>query len=372
VALAAILAQTAVVRYDYQGNATALFRHGLEFPPPPAVLAQHPQLVVFPPGYGYDGQFYHSMAHDPFARGDAWRHMDDARLRYRRILVPMAAWILAAGQGRFIDAAYDVVLAAAVLLGAWAFGALARNRERTAAWGAAFALVPGTVISLDRMTPDVALISLTAALALAVEHQRRGLAFVVVALAPLVRETGWLLWLGYGLSLALRRDWRGAALVGLVACPALAWYAYVHQSLPAQPYPLLAVPFSGIWSAAVHPQDAASQAALAPLMRVAGLLALAGILLAFGWAIVLYRRDPRGALPIAALLFALMGALVQRPDHWLAAHDYGRVYSPLLVVLAVAALTRGTPWPLVPAALVWPRLALEMRGEVLGVLRGLV
>ena len=328
--------------------------------------------MIFPRGYGYDGQFYHAMAHDPLVRGDSWRFMDDARLRYRRILVPLSAWLLALGRDRFVDAAYDGVLAAAVFLGAWAFGGLARLRDRSAAWGAGFLLIPATVISLDRMTPDVALASLTAALPLAVQTERRGLAFVVSMLAPLVRETGWLVLLGYGASLVLQRRWRHAGVVTLAALPAAAWYVYVHRSFPSHPYPLLAVPLAGLWSAAMHPQDAASQAALAPLMRLFGLLALAGMLLAFAWAAVLWRRDPHGALPITGLLFALVGIFVQRPDHWLAAHDYGRVYSPLFVVLALYALTRGTAWPLLPLGLVWARLALEMRGEVLGVVRGIL
>jgi hypothetical protein len=41
-------------------------------------------------------------------------------------------------------------------------------------------------------------------------------------------------------------------------------------------------------------------------------------------------------------------------------------------MLAVHSLTRGTAWPLMPLAFVWPRLALEMRGEVLGVVRGIL
>jgi hypothetical protein len=142
--------------------------------------------------------------------------------------------------------------------------------------------------------------------------------------------------------------------------------------LPAQPYPLAAVPLAGIWSAAVHPPaDAAPQAAAAPLMRACGLLALLGMVAAFAWGAALIRRDPRGTIPIVALLFSLTGVLVQRPDHWHSAHDYGRVYSPLLVILALHGLMRGTAWPLLPMGLVWPRLALEMRGEVLGVARGI-
>jgi hypothetical protein len=107
-------------------------------------------------------------------------------------------------------------------------------------------------------------------------------------------------------------------------------------------------------------------------MRTSALLALAGIIAAFAWSAVLVRREPRAALSLVAVLFALLGILVQRPDHWYAAHDYGRVYSPLLAILALEAVARGSAWPLLSTALVWPRLALEMRGEVLGVVRAIL
>ena len=369
--MAAVLAQTAVVRFNYLGNGTALFRHGMEFPPPPSLFEQH-RLFIFPPGYGYDGQFYHLMAHDPLARGDAPAHMDDPRLRYRRILVPLVAWVIALGRPALIDAVYDIVLLAAVSAGVWALGALARGRGKSAAWGAAFALVPATAISLDRMTPDVALVALTVAMAWAVEEKRRGLPVLLVLLAPLVRETGWLLLIAYALSLAFQRCWRRAGLVVLAGLPALAWYAYVDLRLPSHPYPLLAIPLSGLWSAAAHPPEAAGpQALAAPLMRAAGLLALAGMLLAFAWAAVLARRHPASPLALTAVLFALTGVFLQRADHWQAAHDYARVYSPLLAVLLLDGLVRASPWPLLPLLCVWPRLALEMRGEVLVVLRGI-
>jgi hypothetical protein len=337
------------------------------------VLAHHPRLFVFPPGYGYDGQFYHAMAHDPLVRTDAWRHLDDPRLRYRRILAPLAAWLMSLGQGRFVDAAYDVVLAAAVFLGAWAFGTVARLREQSAGWGAFFLLVPATAISMDRMTPDVVLAALTAALGVAILAGRQRLALAMVLLAPLVRETGWLLPLGYGASLLLTRDWRRAGLVAAAGLPAVAWYAYVHHVLPAQPYPLLALPLQGMWSAAFHPpSEAAAESLAGALMRAAGLMALCGMMVAFAWSAALVRRDPRAALSLVALCFALIGIVVQRPDHWYAAHDYGRVYSPLLVILGLEALARGSAWPLLPIGLVWPRLALEMRGEVMGVVRGIL
>ena len=49
-------------------------------------------------GPGYDGQFYFAIAHDPFlTRPDTAASLDDS-LRYRRILYPLTAWLLATGQ----------------------------------------------------------------------------------------------------------------------------------------------------------------------------------------------------------------------------------------------------------------------------------
>src|ERR1700682_5018237 len=81
------------VHYNYQGNWTALFCIGERFPTPP-ILRSSEHLYVFKNSAGYDGQFYHDLAHDPFLRRGSASFIDAPRLRARRILVPLLAWPL--------------------------------------------------------------------------------------------------------------------------------------------------------------------------------------------------------------------------------------------------------------------------------------
>jgi hypothetical protein len=85
-------------------NWTALFCTGSRFPVPPALAGE--SVYIFPNSTGYDGQMYHYVAHDPFIRTDMWRYMDNAQVRYRRILLPALAFLLAAGWQPGIDRAY--------------------------------------------------------------------------------------------------------------------------------------------------------------------------------------------------------------------------------------------------------------------------
>ena len=92
------------VRYNYGGNWTGLFCTGANQRVPADLLAE--KLYTFPASSGYDGQFYHYIAHDPLGRTQLPNYIDAPQLRYRRILVPALAYLIAVGQGRFIDAAY--------------------------------------------------------------------------------------------------------------------------------------------------------------------------------------------------------------------------------------------------------------------------
>src|SRR2546422_3110372 len=96
--------QFLTVRYNYGGNWTALFCTGSAFPPP-APLARE-NIFVFANSTGYDGQFYHYVAHDPLYQTDVGRSIPDASVRYRRILLPGLAYLLAWGRQDWIDASY--------------------------------------------------------------------------------------------------------------------------------------------------------------------------------------------------------------------------------------------------------------------------
>src|SRR5215471_2616371 len=109
--------QAFIARYTYGGNWTAFYFTGAKSPAPPSALAE--SIFVHPNSFGYDGQMYHYIAHDPVFRRGFAAMVDNPRVRYRRILVPALAYVLALGQDRAIDVAYFVVMWGFVVLGAY-------------------------------------------------------------------------------------------------------------------------------------------------------------------------------------------------------------------------------------------------------------
>jgi hypothetical protein len=105
--------QWATVTANYRGNWTALFCTGALQPHPPLARSEH--VYEFANSRGCDGQFYHH-AHDPFLRSDLKNYVDDLRLRYHRIFVPLLAYGLAFGDQTLIDRAYELVFLLSVVL----------------------------------------------------------------------------------------------------------------------------------------------------------------------------------------------------------------------------------------------------------------
>ena len=109
--------QWATVRANYGGNWTALYCTGALQRQPPLNRFEH--VYVFADSTGYDGQFYHYIAHDPFLRSDLQRYIDSPRLRYRRILIPVLAYALASGHAEWVDRAYELIFLVTVGLGVY-------------------------------------------------------------------------------------------------------------------------------------------------------------------------------------------------------------------------------------------------------------
>ena len=95
----------AEIHYAFGGNWTGAFRTGTIFRVPPDLDAG---TYRFERG-GYDGQFYRYLAHDPFLFKGYFHYVDAPQLRFRRLLVPLAAWLFGFGQRDWIDDAYIAV-----------------------------------------------------------------------------------------------------------------------------------------------------------------------------------------------------------------------------------------------------------------------
>jgi len=358
------------VRFNYGGNWTGLFCTGAHVPPPRTLAAEN--IYLFSGTYGYDGQFYHYIAHDPLLQHGLADHIDSPRVRYWRILVPGLAAVLAAGQSRYVDAAYIGVNLLFLFAGVYWLGRFMGIHGLHPAWAALYLSAPATVVSLDRLTVDLALASLTIGFALYVTEERPRELYLILALAPLARETGFFLTAAYCLAQLLERRFKRAFLYATSAVPALAWYAFLagRTSGPNVISWLTALPLVGLTNRMLHPVHYPASPAVALAANVLDELALAGALFSFVLAFWLLRKTWSWPLQFAVILMAAGGLNFSEP-FWIEAYAFGRILTPLLVLLALFGV-RSRSWiTLLPLAMIVPRVIFEMGGQFINVARGL-
>jgi len=375
--LAAFLWQFLVVTFVYGGHWVGLFYTAEQTRVPPELA----DMSYRNKAGAYDGQFYRFMAHDPWMRKGYWRFMDNPRLRYRRILVPATAWLLAGGQRRFIDAAYVAGMLLWVFLGAYWLSRYALSVGRSPAWGLGFLLLPATLISIDRFTVDVALAALCVGFAWYARQDSPGRLYLILVLAPLARETGLLLLAAACLEALWRRRWRRCLLFATAALPALLWLRFVSAYLIAPgaglhfhlvPPWLFQYPLVGIAMKMFQPVSYPLGGLLLRVAQVLDVLALAGVLLAVSIALWRIFRRRFDAETIAALMFVGLAAMVSEPGYWGDVNGYGRVISPLFLLVALPVLTGGPRWTLLPVLLVSLRLGTQFGSQALSILRGVL
>ena len=362
---AVALWQSLTVHYNYGGNWTALYTAGSYFSYPPELASEH--IFLFP-GRGWDGQFYHLIAHDPLFRKGFDSYIDEPRLRHRRILAPAMAAALSLGRSEWIDPANVLVCWIAIFAGAWWLSRYAVLHAGSPYWGFLFVLFPATIISIDRLVVDGALAALAVAFGLFSEQNRPAALWIAMAAAALTRETGLLLLAGYLLFSVTRSNWRRAAVMSTAAAPCLAWYWFVQRHTRPFPYEISWVPGGAFVEVLRRPNAYAEYQTLFQAFDVISLLAvIASFLLA-----LVYFRPPLTALGSAAIVFAVFGLLMQKPENWRHLLDYGRVYTPVLVFLALHGISKSARWAFLPALAVLPRLALHMAPQILHVLRSAI
>jgi hypothetical protein len=394
--------QFLTVHYNYGGNWTALFRIRPGMPLPDFLKSE--RLYTFPGTEGYDGQVYHLIAHDPWMLRGSGAAITDAPFRYQRILVPALAWLIALGQDRWIDASYIAVVLGFAFLGVYWLALVAARAGLAPEWGLAFVLAPATIVSIDRMTVDIALAALcvgfalysrTWSLTVAAQHRRSdayGTATVreqvalepetdvnqwkvvaILACAVLTRETALPMLAGYAIYLFTRRRFLEGLGAAAAALPAVAWFVYLSRH--GTPSPALSyidwVPFAGLSERLVHPVTYD----LPPLKRVAAMVfdyvALAGIVMALILAarMALKRRWDAQASAVYAL--AIAATLIRSQSVWVDVNAFGRVLTPLLLLTAIQGFRR-LPWlALAPMILVDTRISLDLWSQAAGIFRRL-
>jgi len=362
--------QALAVRFNYSGNWTGLFCTGVVVPPPPTLAAEN--IYRFSGTYGYDGQFYHYVAHDPLLQNGMERHMDWPRMRYARILVPGLAALLAAGQSQHVDVAYISVNLLFLFAGIYWLSRFLAIYGFHPVWAVLYLLAPATVVSLDRLTVDLALVSLTIGFALYVTEDRPRKIYLILALAPLARETGFLFTAAYCLAELREHRLKRAFLFATSAVPAVAWYAFLTARTSGHDIMswLTSFPLASLTSRMLHPVHYASAPAVALAATLLDELALAGALFSLLLSFWLQRKKWSWPLQFVVLLMAL-GSLNLGPLFWIEAYAFGRILSPLLVVLALFAVQSRSWVPLLPLIMISPRVIFQMGGQFIKVAHGL-
>ena len=362
--------QFLVVRYTFAGNWTAWFCTGGNVQQPKALDFEH--LYRFAQSDGYDGQYYHYIAHDPVFRRGFDRYIDAPRLRYRRILVPGLAYLAAAGQDQAIDGALIAVTLLLLFAGVFWSSRYVVRCGYSAEWGLLFLLVPTVLVSLDRFVVDPALGALTVAFVLYVtEENHRGI-FAVLVLAPLARETGIVLIAAYCASLLLRRRLRSSFLFATSGLPALGWYLFVnlHTGPDGTKNWFVWTPLASMLRRMIHVRAYPFLPAVNLATQVTDVCAYLGVLLAFFLA---FYRPPQ-KLPVSIVLAVGMmaaGGIMLGPPVWVDAFAFCRVLSPLLALIALQACPAQSWVRLLPLALIDPRIGLQLGYKLFQIVRTL-
>ena len=368
--------QLATVHFNYAGDWTALFNTAPGWPKPGFLASE--SIYTFPAGsLGYDGQMYHFIAHDPLMRRGAAAAMDDPALRYRRILVPALAWIVALGRDSAVHAAYFAVILGFVFLGVYWLARAMKMRGRHPAWGLMFVLTPAALVSMDRMTVDVALAALAAGFVLYSDglysnDAPRWKLVLILACAALARETGFLLTAGYGAFLLSRRRFGDLLWTAASASPAIFWYVYVSRRAPVEAQPVVAslLPLAGWIERVVHPAAYPLPYWQAFAAVELDYVALLGVALMLGHAVWLAWSRRWNARAAAVYVFAFAVIFLGSRSVWEDAFGYGRVVTPLIILLAVEDARPLLAF--LPVALIDARIGLNFLKQIIGVASHLI
>jgi hypothetical protein len=359
--------QAATVRHNYGGNWSALFYIGDRWPLPPELASDGVRVSRDDPGY--DGVFYHLVAHDPwFTRGFS-RFADNARLRWRRILIPGLAHLAAAGNDSRIHASYICVNLVFVFLGAWWLALYCLSQNCRPVYGLGFLLIPSVLVSMDRLTIDTALAALTVGFCVYAGREKRMTSAALLALCPLARETGLCVTAGKAFFDLRNREWKGALATAGTTIPFFIWAGVVLRNTPADGTNWLGWPFEGILRRTLHPlvyPVTGRWVAAAALFDYLALLGIWVALIEAGYFVVKKRF---GLLESCAIACALASIFLGKADIWSGAYEFGRTLSPLLILLGLYAIRERDRLFLVPLALSLPRILLQLEPQLRWIMR---
>ena len=366
--LLALAWQYLTVRFNYGTNWTALFHTGEATALPPS--PENQSVYRFPGSLGYDGMYYRLIAHDPLLKKGYATYVDNPSLRWRRILVPGMANILAAGRDPLIDYSYIAVTLLFVLLGGFWLSRYCVLNGFHPCWGLAFLLIPPVMVSLDRQTVDAAAAALLIGFMLYCSRAPYR-AYVLLALLPLARETGLCITAG-AMILEWRRRHRERLILAAVSIvPFVAWAGYVNLHTSRDGTPWLSLPFMGLITRTLNPIQYPLTGPWVTTAAVLDYTAVLGMWLALSFVLYVLLRRPVGMLGTCLAVFSLAVVFLGKADIWGGAYEFGRTMSPLLIMLMMLTISTREYRYLLPMTLVLPRILLQYQPQVFGILSGI-
>lgn len=359
--------QATTVHFNYGGNWSSLFYIGDRFPLPPELAGEG--IWVFRNNPGYDGVFYHLVAHDPWFRRGFIRFADNSSLRWRRILIPALANLGALGKDSQIHAWYIGVNLLFVFVGAgWLARFFALHRLHSA-WGLCFIAVPSVLVSMDRLTIDTALAALTVGFIVYATAGQFAASFGVLALCPLARETGLCMIAGKVLTDLRDRNWRKALIAVASALPFVAWAGFVFAHAMRDGTHWLSWPLAGIGRRTLNPVIYPITGPWTATAAVLDYLAVIGIWVALILTVRLAPQRRFGLIESCACVFAFAAVWLGKADIWAGAYEFGRTMSPLLILLGLAAVRDRKPYYALPLVMTLPRILLQFEPQLRGILK---
>lgn len=190
VALTVLVLATAFVGarlLAHGGDPTAFVRAGDEF----TQASGAPDLTIEQDDAGYDGQYFHRLARNPFTRSprEFGTIFDRPAYRQARIAYPLVVWAVTGGGRVGVPWALIGVNLAAMGVLALLAAQLAVEGGRPATWGLLAAGWPGLVVALSYDLSEVLAGTLLLATLLALRHRNWVGATALLAVAGLTRET---------------------------------------------------------------------------------------------------------------------------------------------------------------------------------------
>jgi hypothetical protein len=237
--------------------------------------------------------------------------------------------------------------------------------------GLLFCAVPSVLVSVDRLTVDVALAASCVGFVLYVQEQSPRKLYAVLMTAALARETGLLLVAAYVIYLFGKRKFYHAIIFSTAAVPAGCWYIFVqlHTTSGSPGFISLAL-FAGFIHRILTPFPYNPSGFSPALARNLDLLGLAGIAGALFWAFYRVFRRAWTPITVAIYLFAMVTITLAFEDAWAEVYGFGRILTPLVLLSALDGLTVGSVLPIVCMLVLDPRIGLQMSGQILNVARG--